>query len=192
MILVSSKEERFSISHPKVSKISYLSSGDNFNFCAILDDYEMGKTLGVGGFGKVVLGRHRQTKTEVAIKFTDCGDQLSSAHLIQKIYKEAEQLKALQHKHIVKLYHAFIEGKQFIMIMEAALGGELYQYVKKEGSVSELVARKIILQVVQAMLYCHSRGVVHRDLKLENVLFKYSDDDNFDVKVVDFGIAGVA
>lgn len=45
----------------------------------------------------------------------------------------------------MKLYHAFIEGKQFIMIMEAALGGELYQYVKAEGSVTEKVARKIIL-----------------------------------------------
>lgn len=128
----------------------------------------------------------------MAIKFTDVGEQLSSAHLIQKIYKEAEQLKAMQHKHIVKQYHAFIDGKQFVMIMEAAQGGELYEYLKKHKSLSEKHARKIILQIVQAMLYCHSRGVVHRDLKLENVLFKNRDEDNFDVKVIDFGIAGVA
>ena len=56
--------------------------GEEFNFCAILDDYELGKTLGVGGFGKVVLGKHREKKNEVAIKFTDVGDQLSSANLI--------------------------------------------------------------------------------------------------------------
>jgi serine/threonine protein kinase len=92
----------------------------------------------------------------------------------------------------VKLFHAFIEGKQFIMIMEAALGGELYQYLKKVELVTEVVARKIILQIISAMLYCHTRGVVHRDLKLENVLFKNQDDDKFEVKVVDFGIAGVA
>ena len=61
--------------------------------------------------GKVVLGKHRENKSEVAIKFTDIGDQLSSAHMIQQIYKEAESLKALQHKNIVKQYHAFIEGK---------------------------------------------------------------------------------
>ena len=48
--------------------------GEEFNFCAILDDYELGKTLGVGGFGKVVLGKHREKKNEVAIKFTDVGD----------------------------------------------------------------------------------------------------------------------
>lgn len=85
--------------------------GEDFNYCAILDDYEMGKVLGVGGFGKVVAGRHRETRQQVAIKFTDVGDQLSSANLIQSIYKEAEALKALNHKHIVKLFHAFIDGK---------------------------------------------------------------------------------
>ena len=62
--------------------LSFFNAGEDFNYCAILDDYEIGRTLGVGGFGKVVLGKHRETKAEVAIKFTDVGDQLSSANLI--------------------------------------------------------------------------------------------------------------
>ena len=98
----------------------------------------------------------------------------------------------MQHKNIVKQYHAFIEGKQFIMIMEAAMGGELYHYLKKYVKMTEVVARNIILQVVQAMLYCHSRNVVHRDLKLENVMFKHKDDEDLFVKVIDFGIAGMS
>ena len=57
---------------------------------------------------------------------------------------------------------------------------------------SEINARIIILQVVQAMLYCHSRGVVHRDLKLENVLFKNTNEEDMNVKIVDFGIAGMS
>lgn len=57
-----------------------------------MDDYEIGRTLGIGGFGEVFLGKHRENKSEVAIKFTDIGDQLSSAHMIQQIYKEAESL----------------------------------------------------------------------------------------------------
>mgnify|MGYP001572735098 CR=1 FL=1 len=147
-------------------------NGENFNYCAILDDYDLGRTLGIGGFGKVVLGKHRVKRNQVAIKFTDVGNELSSANLISSIYKEAESLKALIHKHIVQLYHAFIEGKQFIMIMEAAMGGELLDYLKINKCMPEKTARHVILQVIQAMLYCHSRGVVHRDLKLENVLFR--------------------
>jgi len=55
--------------------VLYLSSrGEEFNYCAILDDYELGKTLGVGGFGKVVQGKHRETREIVAIKFTDIGE----------------------------------------------------------------------------------------------------------------------
>lgn len=77
------------------------------------------------------------------------------------------------------------------MIMEAALGGELWHYFKDHDYMSEIIAREVILQVVQAMLYCHSRGVIHRDLKLENVLFKNNDPDDMTVKVIDFGIAGV-
>jgi serine/threonine protein kinase len=52
----------------------FICLGEDFNYCAILDDYELGKTLGIGGFGKVVLGRQRENKSEVAIKFTDVGD----------------------------------------------------------------------------------------------------------------------
>lgn len=72
------------------------------------------------------------------------------------------------------------------------MGGELYHYLNKHEMMPETLAREVILQVVHAMLYCHSRGVVHRDLKLENVMFKYRGDDDFSIKVVDFGIAGVA
>ena len=105
-------------------------NGENSNYCAIIDDYELGRTLGVGGFGKVILAKHKEKKNLVAIKFTDVGNELGSANLIANIYKEAESLKSLVHKHIVKLYEAFIEGKQFIMIMEAAMGGELLDYLK--------------------------------------------------------------
>ena len=75
--------------------------------------------------------------------------------------------------------------------MEAAMGGELLGYLKKNETMPEKIARQIILQVIQAMLYCHSRGVVHRDLKLENVLFRTQNEDDFVVKVIDFGIAGM-
>lgn len=108
---------------------------------------------------------------------------------MNSIYKEANSIKKLRHKNIVELYHAFVEGKQLIMIMELASGGELMEYVSKRGKLSEIEARKILIQIVNAIQYCHSHGVVHRDLKLENILFR--DVEDLTVKVIDFGISGV-
>lgn len=87
--------------------VLYLGSkGEDFNFAAILDDYTIVRELGQGGFGKVVLGRHKEDKKEVAIKFMDVSEQrksqsydymrlVASASMIQNIYKEGENLKKL-------------------------------------------------------------------------------------------------
>ena len=73
--------------------------------------------------------------------------------------------------------------------MELAEGGELLKYVSDRGVLKEVEARKILLQIVDAICCCHMRGIVHRDLKLENVMFK--DTEDCYVKVIDFGISGV-
>ena len=101
---------------------------------------------------------------------------VASADAVNSIYKEAQSLKSLRHKNIIDLYHAFVEGKQLIMIMELAEGGELLKYVSDRGILKEIEARKIMLQIVDAICCCHMRGIVHRDLKLENVLFKDMED----------------
>mmetsp|Transcript_1704 Transcript_1704/g.1166 ORF Transcript_1704/g.1166 Transcript_1704/m.1166 type:complete len:111 (+) Transcript_1704:275-607(+) len=108
-----------------------------------MDDYEIVKELGKGGFGMVMLGRHKETKKEVAIKFMDVSENLASAGMVQEIYREAESLKKLNHKNIVQLYHAFLDGKQLIMIMEYAGGGELLAYVEQNEKLGELEARSI-------------------------------------------------
>lgn len=128
----------------------------------------------------------------MAVKFIDVSEQLASAESISDIYKEAQNLKMLRHKNVIELFHTLLEGKTLIMIMEVATGGEVYHYVNQQKKLSEFHARRIIYQVIDAISYCHERRVVHRDLKLENVLFdKEPDGDSLDIKVIDFGIAGV-
>jgi hypothetical protein len=158
----------------KADDVLYLAlDGEPFNNCAILDDYTIEKEpIGVGGFGTVHLGTHRETGKNFAVKYMDITSTLSSADGVMGIYKEAQSLKSLRHKNIVELYHAFVEGKQLIMIMELAEGGELLKYVGDKGTLKEAEARKILLQIVDAICCCHMRGIVHRDLKLENVMFK--------------------
>lgn len=164
--------------------------GEPYNYCATLDDYEMGHCIGEGGFGKVYLATHKENHKKFAVKYMDISSTLNNASEINSLYSEANSLKNLRHKNIIDLYQAFIEGKQLIMIMELASGGELLDYVQKKGKVDETEARQIIIQICQAIAYCHSNGVVHRDLKLENVLF-LDDPEELSVKVIDFGISGV-
>lgn len=76
------------------------------------------------------------------------------------------------------------------MVMEFCGGGELYEYVKKKSWIDEIESREIFQQIVTACSYIHNRGIIHRDLKLENVLFKNKPEIDLTLKVVDFGIAG--
>ena len=70
------------------------------------------------------------------------------------------------------------------------MGGELYDYIQKYQQMTEPTARLIFHQIAQAINYCHSRGVMHWQLRLENVLFKNEYEDDFLVKIINFGITG--
>lgn len=134
-------------------------------------------------------GTHKKTKEVAAIKTIDISESYRSADLIQQIYKEAKILKQLSHRNIIKLYQAFEIRKELHLIMEYAGGGELSDMVKELGGLTEIETRNIIMQVALAMQVCHNKGVIHRDLKLENVLFDSPARNK--IKIVDFGIAGI-
>jgi serine/threonine protein kinase len=70
--------------------------------------------------------------------------------------------------------------------MELASGGELYDFLIHSGVFSENIARKLFIQLMAGILHCHSKGIAHRDLKLENILL----DNNYNLKIADFGFAG--
>lgn len=160
-----------------------------FDMRQVIDQYKIDKLLGEGGFGKVWRGTHKKTKEVVAIKTIDISESYKSADLIQQIYREAKILKQLSHRNIIKLYQAFEIRKELHLIMEYAGGGELSDLVRELGGLTEIETRNIIMQVALAMQICHSKGVIHRDLKLENVLFDSPARNK--IKVVDFGIAGI-
>lgn len=103
--------------------------------------------------------------------------------------KEVEILSKLRDKLIIKLKNAFLLDKYLVIIMEYASGGELKSYLDEKSHLNELETRRIFKQLLIAVQYCHELGIVHRDLKLENVLF--SDASKTSIRVVDFGIAGL-
>lgn len=143
--------------------------------------YDIERTLGKGNFAVVKLARHRITKTEVAIKIID-KTQLDAVNL-EKIYREVQIMKMLDHPHIIKLYQVMETKNMLYLVTEYAKNGEIFDYLAKHGRLSEVEARRKFWQILSAVEYCHNRNIVHRDLKAENLLL----DGHMNIKIADFG-----
>ncbi|XP_052616215.1 serine/threonine-protein kinase SIK2 isoform X4 [Peromyscus californicus insignis] len=143
--------------------------------------YDIEGTLGKGNFAVVKLGRHRITKTEVAIKIID-KSQLDAVNL-EKIYREVQIMKMLDHPHIIKLYQVMETKSMLYLVTEYAKNGEIFDYLANHGRLNESEARRKFWQILSAVDYCHDRKIVHRDLKAENLLL----DNNMNIKIADFG-----
>uniref|UniRef100_A0A8B9X9F0 non-specific serine/threonine protein kinase n=1 Tax=Bos mutus grunniens TaxID=30521 RepID=A0A8B9X9F0_BOSMU len=131
-----------------------------------IENYDILQTIGEGQFAKVKLARHVLTKEVVAIK------------VIQKTNQSSSGLKEWnQEIDIIDTEEALF------IVMEYVSGGDLSTYLEAKGRLTEGEARGLFRQLVSALQHCHQRGVVHRDLKLGNLLL----DANNNVKISDFG-----
>ncbi|KAI8340932.1 kinase-like domain-containing protein, partial [Chlamydoabsidia padenii] len=149
-----------------------------------LGHYRLVETLGIGEFGKIKLGIHTETDQKVAIKIIK---KRSDPTILAKIEREIEILKSLRHPHIVKLIEVVETDTKIGIILEYASGGELFEYVLSHNSLDEDTARNLFAQLISSVKYMHVKGIVHRDLKLENMLFL--DDEQTQLIVSDFGFA---
>lgn len=145
--------------------------------------YDIERTIGKGNFAVVKLAKHRITKTEVAIKIID-KSQLDSVNL-QKVYREVQIMKLLNHPHIIKLYQVMETKNMIYLVSEYASRGEIFDFIADKGRLPETLARKMFWQILSAVEYCHNRRIVHRDLKAENLLL----DANTNIKIADFGFS---
>ncbi|XP_069793257.1 NUAK family SNF1-like kinase 1 isoform X2 [Narcine bancroftii] len=96
-------------------------------------------------------------------------------------------MSSLNHPNIINIYEVFENNDKIIIVMDYCSNGELYDFVNEHHKLSECEARKAFRQIVSAIRYCHKKGIVHRDLKLENILL----DENFNVKLADFGLSNL-
>eukprot|EP01135_Chromosphaera_perkinsii_P007223 Nk52_evm31s745 gene=Nk52_evmTU31s745 len=145
--------------------------------------YRLGKTIGKGNFAKVKLARHVLTGEEVAIKIIE-KTALNETSLL-KIFREVRIMKMLDHPNIIKLYEVVDTPKSLYLIMEYASGGEVFDYLVAHGKMKEKEARIKFRQLLSAVQYCHSKHVIHRDLKAENLLL----DKDMNMKIADFGFS---
>uniref|UniRef100_A0A0R3S4B0 non-specific serine/threonine protein kinase n=1 Tax=Elaeophora elaphi TaxID=1147741 RepID=A0A0R3S4B0_9BILA len=148
-------------------------------------NYSIGKTIGRGNFAVVHVAKHGISSKKVALKIVDKSQLLADD--LSKIEREINILKNLDHPHIVKLYEIINTDQFLYVVMEYASNGELFELLMKRGHVTENEARRLFQQISAAVAYCHARGVVHRDLKAENLLL----DANNDIKLIDFGFSNI-
>lgn len=166
----------------------FISQGEEFEKSSSMAIYKKISALGEGGFGSVHLYEHKLTGNQVAIKFVDTETMITPED-VNRVYSEIGVLRGLKHPNIVFLIDAFDSDGKICFVMEYCSGGELKDYIESYFPLRENEVYNLACQIAEAIRYCHNSKVIHRDLKLENILF--SNSSRTQIKIVDFGIAGM-
>ncbi|XP_028551834.1 CBL-interacting protein kinase 32 [Dendrobium catenatum] len=148
--------------------------------------YELGQTIGIGTFAKVRLARNLDTGEHVAIKIL-LKEKVLKHKLPEQIMREIATMKLIKHPNVIRLLEVMGSKSKIFIVLEYATGGELFNNIVNHGRMGEVEARRYFHQLIYAIDFCHSRGVYHRDLKLENLLV----DASGNLKVSDFGFSAL-
>ncbi|XP_041484068.1 MAP/microtubule affinity-regulating kinase 4-like isoform X2 [Lytechinus variegatus] len=145
------------------------------------------QTIGKGNFAVVELATHTVTKTKVALKVIE-KRKISKPYVKKNLTREARIMSQLRHPNIVRLYETITSPQLYCLVMEYVPGGDLLTLVRGQqgGRLKEGVARRFIRQLVSALHHMHEQGIVHRDLKMENIMM---DKKRENVKIIDFGLS---
>ncbi|XP_075158191.1 testis-specific serine/threonine-protein kinase 4 isoform X1 [Haematobia irritans] len=144
----------------------------------------VGKTIGTGNYGKVKMGYSEEYGKRVAIKIIS--KVKAPTEYTQKFLpREIEAVKGLHHENLITFYQSIETSHRVYLIMQVAENGTLLDYVRDKKYLDESQSRNLFRQLISVIEYIHSKGVVHRDIKCENLLL----DENFNLKLIDFGFA---
>ncbi|CAL8102439.1 unnamed protein product [Calicophoron daubneyi] len=145
--------------------------------------YRLILDIGRGNFSKVKLATHLILDAEVAVKIID--RTKFDAKTRRLLSQELDNMEHLNHPNIIRVFEVHESPQRWHLIMEYAPAGELHSYLKRNGRMEDKAAKNLSTQIISALEHMHKHGVVHRDLKAENVMFSSSTW----VKVGDFGFS---
>jgi len=150
-----------------------------------IKDYSLTEKIGDGAFSIVYKASKGGTGEFFAIKVIEKSVLAEKADK-QRMQRELDSCAYLKHENVVSLHDFFSDDSRFFLVLDYCAGGDLYTFIRNTQNIRESQAAFIFQQIVSAMSYCHAMGVVHRDLKPQNVLITNYPQ----IKVTDFGLCG--
>jgi len=153
-----------------------------------VEDYAIGKQIGQGAYATVSFGLHKETNRKVAVKIYE-KYKLLDPQRKKSVRCEIRLMERMRHPNIVNFHEALDTPKQIFLVMDFLGGGSLHHYLKKRPGrrLEDHQAKRLFYQVCQGIRYLHDRHIVHRDVKLENLLL----DEHGTVKIIDFGFSTI-
>ena len=183
--------ERSTLKLPDISKDFKLKNEATLINAKPEDNYIIISKLGKGSFGSVYKVKHKITGEIRAMKIikkyltTDSREKLDNDGI-----REIQVLKELDHPNILKIIEYYKNEKNYYIITELLNGGDLCDFIMKFKKFNERIVASIMMQLLLALNYLHSKGIVHRDIKLENILIHKNNEndlESFQIKLIDFG-----
>lgn len=186
-------------SQGRVSEGSVADQDDSPTFDCLQDIVEVQRSplLGVGAFGTVhyavlIDGSRavalKAANKELTLRGAADGEQQSEHEIL---YGEAimlEELAASKHRNMLRFHGWWEDGSYIYTAQQLCMGGELPEWLSRQPAYTEAVAAKVIYDLLQALVHCHSLGIVHRDVKPQNMLFTSAAPDAY-MKLADWGLA---
>ncbi|XP_037233525.1 hormonally up-regulated neu tumor-associated kinase isoform X2 [Falco biarmicus] len=160
----------------------------DFQHTKRVGNYLIGRKLGEGSFAKVREGLHVLTGEKVAVKVIDKKRAKKDTYVTKNLRREGQIQQMIRHPNIAQLLDILETENSYYLVMELCPGGNLMHKIYEKKRLEEHEARKYIRQLILAVEHLHRAGVVHRDLKIENLLL---DEDN-NIKLIDFGLSNCA
>ena len=135
-----------------------------------MDKFSFDSLLGRGSFARVHLATKRKSKKRFAIKTMKKDMLFQKGRNLDCVIKEIEVQRMLDHPNVIKLYEVYESDLYLHLVLEYIKGGDLLGYINNKGTYNEKDASLLAFKILTVLEYCHELNIIHRDLKLENLM----------------------